>query len=297
MGGCDVDPANEKRRICNPVIQGGHCLCNPPGRGGEAPQIHTAMGMTGNPAAIEVRDDFPVILRTALGIRQVFHVIADTQHHLVANQPLIHQIKHQQIRHLPDNQPALVLRVRLLQHLPGTEGAALGAVCLDVLHRTRLIAPCVVNEKLCIDAEEPVEQILIEGRCAFPHGAQSHIPHGLHSIGGKPAGIAPAYAPEVRDGAVIPEQLPVAPLVQLCNTHAVSVCAHVLCHNVHGNLAQIQICSDPGSGCDACCTKHIPNHGHGKLVGGHAIGGKVSGDIHKHLVHRVDVNILRGDIV
>ncbi len=52
-----------------------------------------------------------------LRIRQALHVIADGQHHLVRHQPLVHQVKGQEIRHLPHDQPRFLKTIRAVQHL------------------------------------------------------------------------------------------------------------------------------------------------------------------------------------
>ena len=58
-----------------------------------------------------------------LQIRQVFHVIAYGKRHLVGYQPFLHQIQHQKLCHLPDNQLSPCKIIRVLQDLAGADTA------------------------------------------------------------------------------------------------------------------------------------------------------------------------------
>ena len=58
---------------------------------------------------------------------------------------------------------------------------------------------------------------------------------------------------------MVPEQAAVAALVQLGDTHPVPVRLDVLGYNVHGNLAQIEVCSHTCGGRDTGSLKHIQN--------------------------------------
>ena len=109
-------------------------------------------------------------------------------------------------------------------------------------------------------------------------------------------GVAPAHPPEVRDGPVIPQKLPVAQLVKLRDPHPVFVRGKVLGHNVHGHLAQVEVGADPGGGGDPGALQHIQNHLHSQLPGGEPIELQVVGGVDEYLVDGVHMNVLGGNV-
>ena len=71
----------------------------------------------------------------------------------------------------------------------------------------------------------------------------------------------------------------------------------MLCPNVHGDLAQIQVRADPRSRGDARLFQHVQDHPHGKLPRGKFIGIQIFGRVDEHLVDGIHVDVLRRDIV
>ena len=153
-----------------------------------------------------------------------------------------------------------------MQHLPAAHAVVGGLVGLDVRHGAALKAPGVVDEQLGVHPEQPEQLFLPRAR----EGNARHIPHGGHAVLLQPPRDAPAYPPEVGEGAMVPVFLPVAALVQPGHPHAVFVRRAVLCLDVHGHLGQIQVRPDARRGGDAGGLQHLPHRLAGKGLGGHA---------------------------
>ena len=66
----------------------------------------------------------------------------------------------------------------------------------------------------------------------------------------------------------------------------------MFCADVHGHLAQIEVCADARRGRNACGAQHVKDHPHGQLARGKAVCGQIVRHIHHHLVDGIDVYIL-----
>ena len=115
-------------------------------------------------------------------------------------------------------------------------------------------------------------------------------------MGFQPLDGAGTGHPEIRQRAVVPQQIPIGLLVQLCNADAIFVCWNVLCHNVHGQLCKVEVGADACRCGDAGVVQHLPHHGHGKLMGAHVVIGQIARHINENLVDGVGVDIRRGHI-
>ena len=71
----------------------------------------------------------------------------------------------------------------------------------------------------------------------------------------------------------------------------------MLCHNIHGYLAQIQIGTNAAGCRDTGILKDIVYHLRRKLPCRHMISAKIVCHIHKNLIYRVNTDILRCDIL
>ena len=129
----------------------------------------------------------------------------------------------------------------------------------------------MVHQQLGVDAEQFVQQVFVVKFRRLAQGTSGDIPHGAQSHLFQLFRVAGADPPEVRQGTVRPQLLPVAQLVQLGDAHAVLVCGNVLGHNVHGHFGKVQIRPDPGGGRDAGVFQNVQNDLHGKLPRGHAV--------------------------
>ena len=45
----------------------------------------------------------------------------NVQHHLIGDQPLFHEVEDKKVSHFLDDEPSLLMRIGLLQHLPRAE--------------------------------------------------------------------------------------------------------------------------------------------------------------------------------
>ena len=183
-----------------------------------------------------------------------------------------------------------------MENLPGADAVRFWPVCLDILHTARLPAPCVVDEELSVDAEHPIEQFFIIVFVRLADGTSCNITHGVDADGLEFFGVAAPDAPKVRQRTVRPELPAVAHFVKLRDADAIFIRRDVLCHDVHGDFAEVEICTDACRGRDACGAQHIEDHGLRQLSGGHVIRLEVAGHIHHHLVDGVDVDVLGRDV-
>ena len=71
----------------------------------------------------------------------------------------------------------------------------------------------------------------------------------------------------------------------------------MLCHNIHSDLAEIEIGADPGGRRNAGLLQDILYHLACQISGTHAISAQIGSHIHHDLINGVDMNILRGDIL
>ena len=159
-------------------------------------KVNRAVGLLRDPAAIAVGFHRAVIPGPPRRIGQVLNIIAHGQHHLIGDKPLIHQIQHQQVRHLPDDQLCLVRLIGAVQDLTGAETVGAGAVRLDGRNGGGLPAPRMVDEQFRVLAEELIKQVLI------PLRAEGNIAHGEHPVLLQLLCDAPAHPPEIGERPV-----------------------------------------------------------------------------------------------
>ena len=150
----------------------------------------------------------------------------------------------------------------------------------------------MVNEQLCIDAKEPVEQIFIMVVSRAPNGASGNIAHSIQAIGFQLGSIATTNSPEICDRPVGPQQFPIGHLIEPGNPDSVLIRVNMLRHDIHGDLSQIEICPYPSCGGNAGCFQNIQDDRLGQLPGSHLIGIQVVGNIHENLINGVWENII-----
>ena len=240
--------------------------------------------MLRHPAPITVNLHHTPVTAASL---QIIDIIAHRKHYLVGHQRLAHQLQRQRIRHLAQHQKCLRRFIRTMQHLPRAQAADLRPVALHIGNRTRLPTPGVVNQKLRIFSEKTVQQLFIIYRTA------RYISHSIYASGLQLARVATADAPEIRQRPMLPQLTPVALLVQLRNPHAVGIRRNMLGPHIHRHLRQKQISADACSSGNTRFAQNIQNNPHRQLPRRQAVKLKILRYIHKHLVHRIDDDILR----
>ena len=120
----------------------------------------------------------------------------------------------------------------------------------------------------------------------------------------QPPGLARADLPERRQRTVIPEKEFIAVFIQFRDPDAVPVGNSLLCHNIHGDLRQVQVCSDSHGSRNTGAGKHIPDDGHGHHVsrflpdppGFLFVSKEIGTAVNKALVNAVDMNVPLTDI-
>jgi len=227
---------------------------------------------------------------TVAALVHVLPVVAYLQGDGFGHQLLFGEPEHQHLRHLPDNELRLVVGVGTGQHLPLADAVGAGLVAFDLGHAAGLITPCVVDENFRVHAENLIQTI-------FPVDRKPcQVPHGVDTVSFQPLDRAGTGHPKIRQRSVVPQQIPIGLLVQLCNADAIFVCRNVLCHNVHGQLCKVEVGADACRCGDSGVGQHLPHHGHGKLVGAHVVIGQIARHINENLVDGIRVNIRRGHI-
>ena len=83
---------------------------------------------------------------------------------------------------------------------------------------------------------------------------------------------------------MLPQQTAVGHFRQLGDTNAMLVRFDMLGHDVHGNLAEVQVWTDPRRSGNPCGLQHVQDDLPGQLTGGELIGIQVVGHIHEHFV-------------
>ena len=261
------NPTHQKIRIYNVVVEFQHrfydLLCG----GGVGFKIGGAVGVFRDFSPIAVGGNLPVIIFPQGRFFQVVDIIANGKDHLVGNQPFVHQIQNQKIRHLLHHQPGLSKHIGTLEHLAGADAVVLRFVGLDIRDGTGLPSPGVVDQKFRVDAKEIIEEIFIVIIRRFSQGAAGDVSHGKETVLLQLFRVSSSHPPKICQRAVVPQESPIGHLRQFGDAHALAVGRHMLCHNIHGDLAEIEVGADTGSGCDAGGFQHIQNYFHGQLPG------------------------------
>ena len=154
----------------------------------------------------------------------------------------------------------------------------------------------MVDEKLGIDTKQPVQQFLIIILLRLSDGTPGNIAHGIQPLSLQLRLIPLSYTPEIPQRPVIPQKPAVAPLVQRGDPHSIFIRRNVFGYNVHSHLAQIQIGSDSSRRRDSYSLLHVQDHFPGQFFCSHAVSGQIVGHIHHHLVDRIHVDVLRGNV-
>ena len=241
-------------------------------------------------AAIVVCCDIAMVVVTNVRVRQRLDVIAYCQHQLVCNETFAHKVESNGIRHLLDNDPCFLECVGFCKHLSAAQRIGLRSIGFHIVHRDRFPSPGMVDKEFRIHTKEFVEQSLTL------YGTESHIAHGVHTILSKFLCYAFAHTPELGDWGIVPQLFPVTHLIEFRNAHTVLVSRSLLCHDVHGYLAEVKVCADAGSSRYPGILQDITYHGHGKFMCRHPVCVKVSRHVHKDLVDGINVNILWSDV-
>ena len=155
----------------------------------------------------------------------------------------------------------------------------------------------MVDQELCIDAEELIEQRLVIIVPGLPDGAARDIAHGVDADGFELLCIALSDTPEVGQGAVCPKLSAVAHFIQLRDPDAALIRRDVFGHDVHSDLAKIKVCADPRGRGDPRCAQHIKDHGSSQFPRRHVIRPKITGGVDHHLINGVDMDVLWGDVL
>ena len=106
-------------------------------------------------------DDRALTVISICSPRQILDIIANCKYHLICDKPLFNQFQHQSLCHFLYNHTCFLTCIRALQHLPRTNAITLRAVRLNLCDRTRFIAPCMVDQQLCIHPEKLIQQIFV----------------------------------------------------------------------------------------------------------------------------------------
>ena len=296
-GGSDGHTAHQEAGIQDALAE---AVCggdDAPRGGGVASQVLGAVGVLGDPAAVVIGGDLPLVAGGSCGVGEVLDIVAHGEDDLVGHKALIHQIQGEEIRHLADDQAGLLVGVGVLQHLTRGDAVGLGLVGLDIGNGAGLPAPGMVDEQLGVDTEELIEEGFVMEGGGLSHRAAGDIPHGVEAVGLQGSLVALPHPPEVGEGAVIPQKGAVGVLVKLRDADTVGVGLGVLGHDIHGHLTEVEIGADACRGGDARLPQDVADDAAGEVVGGKAALLQIGSRVDEDLVDGVDVDILGGDVL
>ena len=198
--------------------------------------------------------------------------------------------------HLAHHEARFLEGVGAMQHLSRAEGAGLGTIGLDVGYGAGLPAPGMVYEQLGIHPEQVVEQVFVLAGVTCAERATRDVSHRAQTRLVELAGRRAAHTPEVGKGTMVPEQVPVAHLVELGDARPVLVGRHVLRDDVHRHLCEVEVGAQPDGCRDSRLREHVAGEHRGEFVRRHACRAQVSRHVDEDLVDGIDVDVLRCDV-
>ena len=153
----------------------------------------------------------------------------------------------------------------------------------------------MVDQDLSVDPEGLVEVLLI------PLRTGCNITHREHEGLLQSSGLSGTDLPEVCQRLMIPEQEFVGILIQLRNSDAILIRRTFLGYDIHRDLRQVQVSSDPDCRRNTGGLKHVLNHGHRHHVGSIGIrtigllliSVQIAAHVDKALINGIDVYVLR----
>ena len=154
----------------------------------------------------------------------------------------------------------------------------------------------MVYQQFRVYAEQFIEQFFVVIALTVSDRASCDIAHREHTMFGQFFGITMTDPPEVGNRPVVPQKTAVTHLIKFRNTDAVFIRRGMFGHNIHGDLAQIQICAKTRRGRDAGLGKNVLYDLAGQFSCGQRIGIKVCGYVHKDFINRVNMNIFRSNV-
>ena len=253
--------------------------------------------MPGNLAAIMVGGDLTVIPFSELWIFQIFNIISDGQNKLPGHQAFVHQIQGKRICHFLNDKFCFLIRIRTLQYLASADAFGFRFVCLNVRNSAGFPAPCMVDQKFGVDTEKAVKQILIVIFIRLSKGASGNIPHRKKPVFFQFFRVTFADAPEIGQRPVVPKGTPEGKLIQTGDADSVFIRRNMLCLNIQCRLAEKKIGTDTSGGRNAGGVQHVQDDLLCKTFGRQSVSFQIFGNIHKHFVDGIHVDVFRSDIV
>ena len=104
--------------------------------------------------------------------------------------------------------------------------------------------------------------------------------------------VAFSHPPEVGQRAVHPKLSAVAHFIQLRDPDTALIRRDVFGHDVHSDLAKIEVCADPRGRGDPRCAQHIKDHGSCQFPHRHVIRPKVTGVVPCKCSRKIPKNLL-----
>ena len=148
----------------------------------------------------------------------------------------------------------------------------------------------MIDEELGGDTEFFVEEIF-----GF-FGAEGDVAHGVETVALEAPSVAFADAPEIGEGTVVPEFLPVGLFIEFGDAGAVLVGFNVFCDDVHGDFGEVEVGTDAGGGRDAGFFQDFLEDFGGELMGGEVVVSEIGRGVDKNFVDGIDVDVFGGDV-
>lgn len=189
------------------------------------------MRTLGNFAAVVVDMDSASVR----AVVAVFTVIANIHCQRIRDHAPVAELISKAFRHLPDNDPGFFVFIGTGENLSLAQAVGGWPVVFDFPDAAWFDTPGMIDQDFSINAKLLIEPVLVIKACP------GKFPHCGDSKPGQVPCCAGASLPEISERLVIPKQVAKRFFVQFCNADTIGIRLCVFGHDVHRQLAQIQV--------------------------------------------------------
>ena len=154
----------------------------------------------------------------------------------------------------------------------------------------------MIDQQFCIHSKKPIKKSFIIKIFRGSHGTPRNISHRIQAFRSQFLRITGADAPKIRDRLMRPQQLTIRDLIQTGDPHPILIRNDMFCQNIHCDLTQIHIRSNPRRCCDPGVLQYILDHLLCKLSRCLLIRFQIMCYIHKNFINGIYMYIFRGYI-
>ena len=144
--------------------------------------------------------------------------------------------------------------------------ARLWTVAFDILHTRGFPSPCVIDQQLCLNAKEVIEEILIVTLIRLAKRTACDIAHRIETVFLELPCVTSSNPPKVCERTMRPKLSPVAHFIQFCDPNAVGIRRDMFCYDVHRDLSKVEIWADSCCRRDARLPQNIADEADGERM-------------------------------